>query len=147
MGLKKKDFIEIEFTGRIKDGNIFDSNIKKDLEEANLNIEAKPFIFSLGNGMFIKGVDDLWDVSLLKFIKELTEGSIRSNIFELGRRGLLNIDSAGVPMDARLRIEELFRQVERDETDPSMLKRELDRWGLFHEYEDRFLSLFRRGSK
>ena len=95
----------------------------------------------------IKGVDDLWDVSLLKFIKELTEGSIRSNIFELGRRGLLNVDSAGVPMDARLRIEELFRQVERGETDPSTLKRELDRWELFPEYEDRFLSLFRGGSK
>jgi len=95
----------------------------------------------------IKGVDDLWDVSLLKFIKELTEGSIRSNILELGRRGLLNIDSAGVPMDARLRIEELFRQVERGETDPTALKRELDRWELFPEYEDRFLSLFRGGNK
>ncbi len=58
MGLKKKDFIEVEFTGRIKGGAIFDSNIKKDLEEAKLNIKAKPFIFSLGEGMFIKGVDD-----------------------------------------------------------------------------------------
>ena len=51
-------------------------------------------------------------------------------------------------MDARLRIEELFKQVKRGETDPSMLKRELDRWGtLFHEYEDRFTSLFRGSSK
>lgn len=58
MELKKKDFIEVEFTGRIKGGAIFDSNIKKDLEEAKLDIKAKPFIFSLGEGMFIKGVDD-----------------------------------------------------------------------------------------
>jgi hypothetical protein len=92
----------------------------------------------------IKGVDELWDVSLLKFIKELTEGSLRSNIFELSRRGLLNMDRAGVPMDARHRIEELFGQVERGESDPSTLKSELDRWGLFPEYEDRFLSLFRK---
>ena len=58
MKLKKKDFIEIEFTGRVKDGDIFDSNIKKDLEKSNLNFEPKPFIFSLGEGMFLKGVED-----------------------------------------------------------------------------------------
>ena len=57
MTLKEKDFIEIEFTGRIKDGAIFDSNIKKDIEEADLKLEAKPFAFSLGQGMFLKGVD------------------------------------------------------------------------------------------
>jgi len=92
----------------------------------------------------IKGVDELWDVSLLKFIKELTEGSLKSNILELSRRGLLDIDRAGVPMDARYRIEELFGQVGRGESDPSTLKSELDRWELFPEYEDRFLSLFRK---
>ena len=30
MTLKKGDFIEIEFTGKLKDGEIFDSNIKED---------------------------------------------------------------------------------------------------------------------
>ena len=92
----------------------------------------------------IKGVDELWDVSLLKFIKELTESSLKGNILDLSRRGLLDIDRAGVPMDARYRIEELFGQVERGESDPSTLKSELDRWELFPEYEDRFLSLFRK---
>lgn len=58
MSLQKKDFIEIEFTGRVKDGEIFDSNIKEDLEKENLKIEAKPFIFSLGEGMFLKALDD-----------------------------------------------------------------------------------------
>ena len=58
MTLKKKDFIEIEFTGKVKDGEIFDSNIKKDLENAKLDFEPKPFVFSLGEGMFLKGVED-----------------------------------------------------------------------------------------
>ena len=58
MNLNKKDFIEIEFTGKVKDGEIFDSNIKKDIETAKLNVEPKPFIFCLGEGMFLKGVDD-----------------------------------------------------------------------------------------
>jgi len=58
MKLNKKDFIEIEFTGRIKDGEIFDSNIKEDLKDANLKTEPKPFVFCLGEGMFFKAIDD-----------------------------------------------------------------------------------------
>lgn len=58
MTLQKKDFIKIEFTGKVKDGEIFDSNIKEDLKDANLKTESKPFIFCLGEGMFLKGVED-----------------------------------------------------------------------------------------
>ena len=58
MVLKKNDFVEVQFTAKIKNGEIFDSNIKEDLKKANLNIEPKPAIFSLGSGMFLKGVDD-----------------------------------------------------------------------------------------
>ncbi len=58
MSLQKNDFIEIEFTGRVKEGEIFDSNIKKDIEEAELKTSAKPFIFALGQGMFLKGIDN-----------------------------------------------------------------------------------------
>jgi FKBP-type peptidyl-prolyl cis-trans isomerase 2 len=58
MTLKKKDFIEIKFTGKVKDGEIFDSNIKEDLEKANLDIEARPFIFCLGEGMFLEALDN-----------------------------------------------------------------------------------------
>ena len=58
MTLKKKDFIEIEFTAKVKEGDIFDSNIKEDLQDKDIKTELKPFIFSLGEGMFLKGVED-----------------------------------------------------------------------------------------
>lgn len=45
---------------------------------------------------------------------------------------------------ARRRIEELFREAARDRSKTFELKRELDRLGLFKDYEDRFLDLFRR---
>ncbi len=92
----------------------------------------------------ISGVDELWDVSLLKFIRELTESSLRGNLAEFGSRGLLDVDRAGIPSEARYRIEELFDKVAHGEADPSELKTELDSWGLFPEYEDRFFALFRR---
>ncbi|MDP2628518.1 MAG: peptidylprolyl isomerase [Nanoarchaeota archaeon] len=58
MPFAKKDFIEIEFTGKIKNSSIFDSNIQEDIKKAGLKLEAKPFVFCLGEGMFLKGVED-----------------------------------------------------------------------------------------
>ena len=60
MSLQKKDFIEIEFTAKTKEGNIFDSNIKEDLEKLDPSRKrvTKPFIFCLGEGMFLKGVEN-----------------------------------------------------------------------------------------
>lgn len=62
MTLKNKDFIEIEFTASTKEGNVFDSNKKEELEKLHQGhdheIETKPFVFSLGQDMFIKGVDE-----------------------------------------------------------------------------------------
>jgi hypothetical protein len=93
----------------------------------------------------IRGEDELWDVSLLKFIYEMTRSSLRDNLLQLGARGLLDTDASGVPVEARVRIDELFRRVSRGELEPRELKDELDRWGLFEEYEDRFLAIFKKG--
>jgi len=61
MALQKKDFIEIEFTGRIKGGEVFDSNVREEMEKLHHGhdhtLEVKPFVFPLGEDMFVKGVD------------------------------------------------------------------------------------------
>ncbi|MFH1586034.1 MAG: peptidylprolyl isomerase [archaeon] len=73
MVLKKKDFITVEFTGRIKDGNVFDSNIKEDLAKLNPEAKAKPFTLCLGEGMFLKGIEDfLIDKGVGEYEIELT---------------------------------------------------------------------------
>ncbi len=92
----------------------------------------------------IKGEDALWDVSLMKFIYEITRSSLPDNLMQMGSRGLLDVDAGGITADVRLRIEELFTKVSRGEYEPYELKAELDRWGLFEEYEDRFLTIFKK---
>jgi len=81
----------------------------------------------------------------MKFIYEVTKSSLKNNLMQMGSKGLLDIDASGVPADARVRIEELFTQVSRGELEPSELKEELDHWGLFDEYEDRFFKIFKKG--
>lgn len=90
----------------------------------------------------IRGVDHYWDISLMKFIHDLTIASLGQTIGDLGRHGLLGTDR-GVPRAARAHIEEMFARVAAGELEPVVLKTELDRWGLFEEYEDRFLDMFR----
>ncbi len=92
----------------------------------------------------IKGEDELWDVSLLKFIYEMARNSMENNLLQLQSRGLLDVDASGVPLDAKLRIEKLLGEVSKGEIEPGKLKDELDRWGLFEEYQDRFFAIFRK---
>jgi len=53
---------------------------------------------------------------------------------------------AKIPDSVRLIVEKMFRQAEYDDTYKSKmrLKEELDKWGLFDEYLDRFLDLFKK---
>ena len=92
----------------------------------------------------IKGVEEVWDVSLLMFIYELTTKSVRTDVAEFSRRGFLDMDGSGVPQGARDYIEELFEQAGRSLSRAPELALELNRWGLFQEYQDRFFTLFRR---
>jgi hypothetical protein len=121
--------------------SIVSDSLRAVVDKLNLDIDKS------GNPLtsIIKGQDELWDVSLLKFIYELTRSSLPDNLLQLGSKGLLDIDSRGIPAEARARIEELFRLAVRGEIEASELKDELDRWGLFEEYEDRFFTIFRKG--
>lgn len=124
-----------------KEMNIVSESVQMVVESINRRIDSQRDPLSA----IIKGVEELWDVSLLKFTYELTKSSVYNNVAELGRSGLLHIDSAGIPKDARNHIEELFEKAKQDLSLAPELANELRRWGLFYEYQDRFFGLFRKG--
>ncbi len=109
-------------------------SLSEDLDRRNENMSV-----------VMVGVDEYWDLALLKFAYEFTSMSAGENTRELRQRGLLEPQPhlGGVPQAAVLRIERLFREVSLG-GNPETLKRELDQWGLFEYYESRFLDLFRR---
>ena len=120
-----------------KELNIVSDSWQLVIDKLNKEIDEK------GDPMtsIIKGQDDLWDVSLLKFIYEITCRSLQSNIAQLGSRGLLGMSHGGIPIEARQRIEELFDQVAKSECSAHELEEELNLWGAFQEYQDRFFEL------
>ncbi len=124
-----------------KELNIVSDNLPSVVNKLNEEIDKR------GDPLtsIIRGQDDLWDISLMKFIYEMTRRSLRNNLMQLGSRGLLDIDASGIPVDARVRIDELFMKVSQGEAEPHELKAELDHWNLFEEYEDRFFNIFKKG--
>ncbi len=103
----------------------------------------------------IKGLDEYWDVSLMKFIYDLASTSASFSQFpELTRRNLLNFNSygipviskdpGGIPLVAKNEIENLFVLYKKGEIDARRLKEEIDSWGLFEYYQDRFFNLFKK---
>lgn len=119
--------------------NVISESIRQVIDNLNARIEDEHNPLST----IIKGVEELWDVSLLIFIYHLTRKSLHSNVAEFRNRGFLNIDASGVPKEARNHIEELFERVRKDISQAPELVAELNRWGMFSEYQDRFFALFR----
>ncbi|MFP4199314.1 MAG: hypothetical protein ACLFSO_06960 [Halanaerobium sp.] len=104
--------------------------------------------------VIIKGVDELWDVSLMKFIQTLMlKSAYKSQLPDYEEKGFLSTDDKGfsvvtrnlegLPIAASEEIEKMFEMVKAGDEDPSKLKKELDRWGVFNAYQDRFFDLFR----
>jgi hypothetical protein len=117
--------------------NIVSENLPAVVEKLNVEIDKKGDPLAT----IIKGQDDLWDVSLLKFIYEITSRSVQSNMAQLGSMGLLGMSHGGMPVGARQVIEEMFQQARRGEIKAYELELELNRWGAFEEYQDRFFAL------
>jgi len=71
----------------------------------------------------IKGLDEMWDVALIKFIFEMTQRSVGHNARQMNARGLLTMDDKGIPADARARIEGLFLQAVAGDVNPACFER------------------------
>ena len=91
----------------------------------------------------IRGVEDVWDLAVMMFIYDLTQRAVGGHVADFRRRGIFRTDRSGIPRAAREQIETLFDAVRNDRSKADELVAELKRWGVYEEYEDRFLALFR----
>lgn len=72
--IQKNDFIELNFTGRVKGGDIFDTNILEDARKIDLKLNEIPFIICIGQRMVVSGLDNALEDKEIgkKYIIELT---------------------------------------------------------------------------
>ena len=138
----EKEFEETTTVSKSIDKTV--NSIKHQLKENDDNLSV-----------IIKGVDEYWDVSLMKFIQELMlKSAFSSQMSDYADKGYVRMDSSGnprvtrdlegLPISAKEEIESMFAKVKKGDLNPSKLKQELERWGVYSNYEDRFLDLFRK---
>ena len=118
--------------------NIVSDNLPQVFERISGEIEKR------GDALasIIKGKDDLWDVSIMKFIYDITRRSIQDNVNQFGAKGLLKIDRQGVPGEARLRIEQLFDKVEAGRRTEDAEKKSLTAGASFRNTRTDFSGCF-----
>jgi hypothetical protein len=88
----------------------------------------------------VQGVDDPWDVCLVKLFWEVIRLSAAPNIRELQKRRMFENEN-GVPRGVRNEIDAAFAAASRDPSQIEALANKLQRYNLFDEYQDRFFSL------
>jgi hypothetical protein len=92
------------------------------------------------------GVDDPWDVCLVKMFSEVISSSAKANVSELERRQMFEIQG-GLPRGIRNDIESAFLAASKDSRLINPLGQLLQHHRVFEEYQDRFFSLVNASKK
>lgn len=127
--LKQQEFSEHIITDNKQ--NVVD-RVKKEVEDAQDPL-----------GSVVIGVEEPWDVCLVKLFWEVIQKSAATNIREMEQRKLFD-RVEGVPRGIRNQVEDAFSRAAKDPAHIDDLGKLLQRLKLFEEYEDRFFSLIRK---
>lgn len=92
----------------------------------------------------VRGVDEPWDVSLVRLFWEVVNRSARKNIMEMAQRHLFDQGAAGaLSPETRQEIEEAFAAAAKDRSLVKRLGALLQKHNVFPAYEDRFFALMK----
>ena len=90
----------------------------------------------------VKGVDDPWDVCLVRLFWDVIQNSAQANIRELRERHSQEMQE-GIPASLREEIERGFKAASMDASMIKPLGKLLQDNGLFERFQDRFFNLVR----
>lgn len=124
--LRNESFSEQTMTDNVQ--NVVE-RVKKDVQERN-----EPF------NAVVLGVDQPWDVCLIKLFWDVIAQSAQPNIAELEKHRLFE-DVGGMPRGVRNDIERRFLAASRNPALIKGLARTLQQYHIFEEYQDRFFAL------
>ena len=122
--------------------HLVSDNLKNVVDRVQNEVKEKGDPFSA----VLTGVDDPWDVCLVKLFWEVIQSSAKTNIQQLEQRHMFE-EVGGVPRPLYNEIEAGFLAASRDSSLVSALGAKLQRHGLFEQYQDRFFSLLKTSKK
>ena len=108
------------------------------VEDARRDVESRkdPYL------ALVQGVDEPWDVCLVRLFRDVVFRSVPRNFAEMAERRLFDRRD-GIAPDVREEIERAFSAAERDRSLVKPLGALLQKHGVFDAYEERFFALLK----
>jgi hypothetical protein len=141
-----QDLTFLKYGFRFRKEEIQESTIHEDFKTAAARVTT--FVKTQGDPLtaVIKGVDDAWEVCLLKFTTDIIRKSVPDHVNDFRKRKLFD-EIEGVPLAVRHELESDFESAGSDSSKVKALGNKLQHYGVFENYEDRFYELVRRISR
>lgn len=141
---QKQELHFLRYGFKIKKGEhseqVLTDNVLAVTEKVQADVKGRNDPFSA----VVRGVDDPWEVCLIKLLVEVMRRSMPGNVDDLQRRNLFG-ETDGIPNVVAQEIEEAFLLAARNPTLTGRLARKLERHGVFEKYQDRFFAIVRQG--
>jgi len=137
--LNKPELRLLNYGFNISKTEIKDSLLHEAPEVVEENVLSEVARTDEGFSAVLRGVEQPWEVCLLKLMVDLVEKSLPVHVKELQRRNLIPN-----PNLAEQEIEEDFQAAQRDSSRIPYLHKKLKQRQVFEQYEDRFFELVRR---
>lgn len=129
-------FLHYGFSLSKKD--IKDTLLSESIEQVQANVLAEVAKKEHAASAVLLGVEQPWEVCLLKLMVELVEKSAPGHVKEMQSRNLLPH-----PNRAGLEVEAEFEAAARDRSRIPYLQKRLREMGVFEQFQDRFFELVR----
>lgn len=142
----EQDIRVLQYGYRLKQESYSESIVSDALDPVIARVKKAVALSNDPMSAVVVGVDNPWDVCLVRLFWEVIQASALFNIREMQGRKLFESDG-GVPRGIRNDIEEAFKAANRDPSRIKDLGARLHALGLFSEYEDRFFSLVKSKEK
>ena len=139
----KQELHILQYGFKIKKGEcteqVLTDNVLAVTEKVKTDVKNRKDPFSA----VVRGVDDPWEVCLLKLMFEVIRSSIPGNVSDLRNRNLFG-ETDGVHNVVGQEIEAAFLAAARSPALVGTLANMLERYGVFEKYQDRFFSLVKQ---
>jgi hypothetical protein len=119
--------------------HVVSDSIENVIERVKTEVQSK----NDPNHAVVRGVEEPWDVCLVKLFRAVIEHSAASNMRDLSRRNMFET-ADGPSQNVRDEIEAAFVAASRNPALIQPLGVRLQKLGLFETYQDRFFSLFKK---
>ncbi len=133
-------FLQYGFT--ISKQDVRDTLLNESLQVVEDNVLAEVRARDDAFTAVLRGVDQPWEVCLLKLMVDLVESSREQHVADLRERNLLPN-----PNRDEMEIEQDFAMAARDVRRIPYLHKQLLRKGVFERYQDRFFALVRESER